>query len=127
MIIDAGPSLDAAERVSAPALIRYLGAMGWTASPSRVPGISIFSKPVAGAEQPILFILPTVPGFSDEIRRIADALRVLATVERRSLFQLVEDIQSGVAPERQGATTEPAPGFAEEDNSDPSRVRRVSD
>jgi hypothetical protein len=126
-MIDAGPSLEAAERVSSPELIRYLVATGWTARPSRVPDISIFSKQVAGADQPILFILPTVPGFSDEIRRIADALRAVSAVEGRSLVQLVEDIRSGAAPVRQGAATEPASGFAEEDNSDPSRARRGLD
>jgi hypothetical protein len=116
-MIDAGPSLEAAQRVSAPALIHYLGATGWTSRPSRVPGISIFSKQVAGADQPILFILPTVSGFSDEIRRIADALRAVAAVEGRSLVQLVDDIRSGTAPAREGTAAVPAPGFAEEDNS----------
>jgi len=123
-MIDAGPSLEAAERVSAPGLIRYLGATGWTARPSRVPDISIFSKQVAGADLPIFFILPTASGFSDETRRIADALRAVASVEGRSLFQLVDDIRSGVAPVPDGAATEPAPGFAEEDNSGrPSKQR----
>jgi hypothetical protein len=116
-MIDAGPSLQAAERISAPGLIRYLGATGWNARPSRVPGISIFSKQVAGADQPILFILPTISGFSDEIRRIADALRAVAAVEGRSLFEVVDDIRSRVAPAGHDNTNVPAPGFAEEDNS----------
>ena len=110
-MIDAGPSLDAAERVSATGLIRYLGATGWNARPSRVPGISIFSKQAAGFDQPILFILPTVSGFSDETRRIADALRAVSAVEGRSLVQLVDDIRMGITPVRQ------ASGFAEEDKS----------
>ncbi len=83
-MIDARPSLEAAERLSGSELLTYLVANGWVARSSFVDGISIVSKDVPGASAPAEFILPVKPGFEDEHRRVADALRTIAAIEKRS-------------------------------------------
>jgi hypothetical protein len=90
-MIDAGPSLRAAEGLPAGVLLNYLRSKGWTAKPSRVEGIAILSKMLPGAKEPVIFILPEVPGFGDEQRRVADALRTIEAVERRPMSTIVDD------------------------------------
>jgi hypothetical protein len=92
-MIDATASLLAAEQISAATLIDYLRATGWSSRPSRVEGIAIFSKLLPGADNPVQFILPVEPGVDEEQRRIADALRTLAQIERRSEAQIAERVQ----------------------------------
>jgi hypothetical protein len=92
-MIDAGPSLRAAEGLTGSAFAAYLLQKNWPARPSRVEGISIFSKLFEGAEQPVEFILPVVPGFTDERLRIADALRTVAAVEDRSVDAVADEIR----------------------------------
>jgi hypothetical protein len=92
-MIDAGPSLRAAEGLPASALLAYLRFTGWTIRPSRVKGISILSKTFPEAEGPIQFILPDVSGFTDEHRRVADALRTIEVIEERPLQSIVEDVR----------------------------------
>jgi hypothetical protein len=58
-----------------------------------VKGISILSKVLPGVEEPIKFILPDVPGFTDEHRRVADALRTIEAIEKRSLQSIVDDVR----------------------------------
>jgi hypothetical protein len=99
-MIDAGPSLRAAERLPAPALLSYLRSTGWTIRPSRVKGISILSKSFPEAGEPIEFILPDVPGFTDEQRRVADALRTLEAIEERPLQSIVTDVRRAAAKNR---------------------------
>jgi DNA-binding phage protein len=98
-MIDAGPSYQAAEGLSAAELSTYLVACGWSARPSRVDGISIFSNDIRGASQAVEFILPVKPGFDDEQRRIADALR--SKIGRSSSAQSTSRIEA-----RPWATTE---------------------
>ena len=43
MMVDAGPSLFAAEGLPASALATYLRSAGWSLRPSRVEGVSILS------------------------------------------------------------------------------------
>jgi hypothetical protein len=95
-MIDAGPSLQAAEGLSGSALAAYLIAIGWTARPSLVQGVSILSKVVEGADRPAEFILPMVPGFSDEQRRVADALRTVAAVEETSVAKVADAARQAV-------------------------------
>ena len=92
-MIDAGPSLRAAEGLPASALLSYLRSAGWTTKPSRIDGIAILSKMVPGAEEPIVVILPEVPGFGDEHRRVADALRTIEALEDRPLASIVSDVR----------------------------------
>jgi hypothetical protein len=92
-MIDAGPSLRAAEGLPATALLTYLRSTGWMAEPSRVEGVAILSKTFPGAEEPIVFILPEVPGFGDEQRRVADALRTIEAVEQRPMSIIVDDVR----------------------------------
>jgi hypothetical protein len=113
-MIDAGPSLEAAQGISAPALMHYLLATGWSSEPSRVAGISIFSKKIGGADQPIIFILPTVSGLTDEQRRVADALRTIAAVEGRSFADIVDDARSITAPAQRAVGGAATAGFAED-------------
>jgi hypothetical protein len=96
-MIDAGPSLRAAENLPASALLTYLRTKGWQVRPSRVKGISILSKTFPEADEPIQFILPDVPGFTDEHRRVADALRTIEAIEERSLQSIVDDVRSVAA------------------------------
>jgi hypothetical protein len=92
-MIDAGPSLRAAEGLPAAALLTYLRSNGWTAEPSRVEGIAILSKMLPGAKEPVIFILPEGPGFGDEQRRVADALRTIEAVEERPMSIIVDDVR----------------------------------
>ena len=92
-MIDAGPSLEAAKGLTGAKLLGYLLAKGWTARPSRIDGISILSKEVPGADEPVLFILPVKPGWEEEERRVADALRTLEAVERRPMSRIVADVR----------------------------------
>src|SRR6266704_2094985 len=99
-MIDAGPSLRAAEGISGLAFVAYLLGKGWSARPSRVDGISILSKSVRGSAEPAEFILPVVSGFSDQQRRVADGLRTVAGLEGRSVANIADEIrQSGGATE----------------------------
>jgi hypothetical protein len=91
-MIDATASLLAAEQITAAMLIGYLGATGWSSRPSRVEGIAIFSKRLPGADNPVQFILPAEPGFDEEQRRIADALRTLAQIEGCSVARIAEKV-----------------------------------
>ncbi|MBK5962284.1 hypothetical protein CCR97_29445 [Rhodoplanes elegans] len=74
-------------------IVAYLRATGWTLRPSRMSGISIASKQLEGADGPVELILPETPGFSDEQRRVADALRTVEVVEERPLDEIVRDIR----------------------------------
>lgn len=93
-MIDAGPSLEAAKGLPAADLLHYLLQSGWTARPSRVEGISIVSKDDAGFDKPILFILPVTPGWEDEQRRVADALRTVEAIEQRPMASIVNDVHA---------------------------------
>jgi hypothetical protein len=91
-MIDAGPSLRAAEGLSAAEVLTYLVSKGWTARPSRIDGISILSKAVKGADRAAEFILPINQEIDEEQRRIADALRTLAQLEGRSEASIADEI-----------------------------------
>jgi DNA-binding CsgD family transcriptional regulator len=92
-MIDAAPSLRAAEGLSGAALATYLLSRGWNARPSRVEGVTILSKKVSEPDGEAEFILPVVPGFDDEHRRVADALRTIRVVEGRSEADIAEDVR----------------------------------
>lgn len=80
-MIDASRSLELAGKIDCQALPPYLEASGWVARPSKVEGWSIFSKGMTGTGDEVELLLPVKRGSSDERRRVADALRVLAAVE----------------------------------------------
>jgi hypothetical protein len=90
-MIDAGPSLEAAKGVAATELLNYLLTKGWIARPSRIDGVSIVSKNVPGADGPAEFILPVEPGWEEEQRRVADALRTVSAIEGRPMTSIVDD------------------------------------
>jgi hypothetical protein len=92
-MIDAGPSLKAAERVSGRALATYLLTQGWAVRPSRVEGVSILSKHIDSSDEPVEFILPLKSDASDGPQRVADALRTVAAVENRSIQEVVRAVQ----------------------------------
>ena len=85
-------SFRAAERFSGTALASYLRSAGWTVQPSRTDGVSIFSKRLAGADEPVHVLLPELPGIEDEHHRIADALRTIEVVEARPIWTIVDQI-----------------------------------
>ena len=93
-MIDAGPSLEAAKGLAGTELLNYLLGKGWTAEPSKIDGISVVSKEVAGADGPAMFPLPVAPGWEDEQRRVADALRTISAIEGRSMTSIVSEIRS---------------------------------
>jgi hypothetical protein len=95
-MIDAGPSLKAAEGLRAIDLLAYLVGTGWSARPSRVDGVSILSKIIPGADRPAEFILPVKPAFEEERRRVADALRTIEAVEERPMSSIVNDVRQVV-------------------------------
>jgi hypothetical protein len=109
-MIDATASLRAAERISAATLIDYLRARGWSSRPSRVEGIAIFSKRLPGADNPLQFILPIEPAFSDEQRRVADAIRTIAQIEGCSEAQIAEKVQQ-IADQRISAVDDALPSI----------------
>jgi hypothetical protein len=98
-MIDAGPSLLAAEGLPASALTIYLRSTGWDVRPSRVDGIVILSKMLPAADGPVEFVLPVAPGFGDEKRRVADALRSIQVIEERSFGEILSDVWQAVERE----------------------------
>src|SRR5215211_5869649 len=99
-MIDAEPSLRAAEGLTGSALAQYLRSKGWAARSSRVPGVTILSKMLPEAEKPVQIVLPEVSGFSDEQRRVADALRTIEAVEERPMLAIVKDIRRDTRAKR---------------------------
>ena len=95
-MIDATASLQAAQHISATALVKYLHEAGWSSRSSRVQGVDIFSKQTLGVADPVQFILPIDPRYPDQERRIADALRTIAQIEGRSLTEVTERIQQAI-------------------------------
>jgi hypothetical protein len=91
-MIDAQPSVEAAARLTRSAVANYLIATGWESRPTKIGGMSMFSKWPSDASRPVELILPVVPGFTDESRRIADALRALEGLEGRALTLVVDEI-----------------------------------
>ena len=102
-MIDAGPSLEAAKGLAGTELLNYLLGKGWTARPSRIDGISIVSKDVPAADGPAEFILPVTPGWEEEQRRVADALRTIAAIEGRPMTSIVSDVRSASREGRPGS------------------------
>lgn len=96
-MIDASLSLEAAEGLKGADLLPYLAAKGWTVKPSRIDGISILSRELPGAEKPAEFILPVKPGFADEHRRVADALRTLSQIEGQPESVVAENVRRAAA------------------------------
>jgi hypothetical protein len=92
-MIDASPSFEAAKGISGKDLLACLDADGWTIAPSKVDGIAILSKEMPDSDHRAEFIVPVKPGFSDEKRRIADALRTIAQIEGCSEAQIAERVQ----------------------------------
>lgn len=92
-MIDAMPSLEAAEGLKGTDLLPYLAANGWAVRPSRVEGVSILSKQLPDAEGSAELILPVRPGFVDEHRRVADALRTLAQIEGQPEALVAENVR----------------------------------
>lgn len=91
-MMDAGPSLRAAARLSTSALTTYLESTGWTIRPSRVRDVTIFVKTLLGAEEPVHILLPQLPEIEDERLRIADALRTIEAVEERPLSAIADEV-----------------------------------
>ncbi|WP_142249417.1 response regulator transcription factor [Bradyrhizobium sp. UNPF46] len=91
-MIDATASLMSAERITAAKLVEYLLATGWSSRPSRVAGVAIFSKRILNADDPVQFVVPVVPSFPEEERRVADALRTLAQIDGSSEAVIVEKL-----------------------------------
>jgi len=106
-MIDAGPSLEAAKGLPATELLKYLLGKGWAARPSRIDGISIVSKDVPGADGPAEFILPIEPGWEEEQRRVADALRTVSAIEGRSMTSIVADARGLARENHVGDDREP--------------------
>ncbi|MFZ1885007.1 MAG: ImmA/IrrE family metallo-endopeptidase [Rhodoplanes sp.] len=92
-MIDASPSLRAAEEINVTELASYLVANGWTVMPSRNESISVFSKNIEGTDEPITIVLPKKEGFADDHRRVADALRTLAQMESQSEMAVAQSIR----------------------------------
>lgn len=92
-MIDAGPSLKAAEGLDASTVAGYLVARGWAAAPTRIKGVFAYSKTFPDSNEPVQLVLPNRSGFSDENRRVADALRALAQIEGRSEAAIADDVR----------------------------------
>src|SRR5262249_19573914 len=92
-MIDAQPSLKAAEGLSGSEVAAYLLSKRWAASPSRVEGFIIFSKKIEGSDEPIEILLPVAKGFDEESRRVADALRTIGGIERKPVSVVADEIR----------------------------------
>jgi L-lactate utilization protein LutB len=92
-MIDAGPSLEAAGKISASTLAAYLKSTGWKVEETAVPEATILSKWLPGADDPVHIVLPAAPDFNDERRRVADALRTLQVVEERPIATILEEVR----------------------------------
>jgi xanthine dehydrogenase YagT iron-sulfur-binding subunit len=106
-MIDVGPSLHTATGIRASDVVKYLESTGWTVRASRVKGIAIFSRTLPGADEPVHILLPTLPGFEEEHRRVADALRTIEAVEERPILTIIDQIFASQSWRE--VTTEPLP------------------
>jgi hypothetical protein len=91
-MINASPSLQLADVVSGFALATYLVKNGWSERPSKIAGISILTKQLGDSTESVELILPIAPGFMDEKRRVADALRAVEVTEGRQMKSIVDDV-----------------------------------
>jgi hypothetical protein len=91
-MINTSPSLELAEAVSGAALATYLVQNGWSERPSKIAGISILSKRLNRSTDRVELILPIAPGFTDENRRVADALRTVEATEGWPMRSIVNDV-----------------------------------
>jgi hypothetical protein len=91
-MINASPSLEFADALSGAALATYLVKTGWSERPSKIAGISILSRQLGGSAETVELILPIVPGFVDENRRVADALRTVGATEGRPMKSITDDV-----------------------------------
>jgi hypothetical protein len=122
-MIDASPSLELAQALSGAALALYLVKNGWSERPSRIEGISILSKPLGRSHESVELILPTVPGFTDENRRVADALRTVEATEGRPMKSIVDDVHRLLMARQTGPQDQPRQG-TERQRARRSRSRR---
>jgi hypothetical protein len=109
-MINALPSLKLAETLSGAALADYLVRNGWSEHPSRVEGISILSRPFGRSAKTVELILPVVPGFIDENRRVADALRTVEATEGRPMKSIVDDVHRLMTAQSTGPEVRPRQG-----------------
>jgi hypothetical protein len=91
-MIDALPSLKAATGISGKDIVAYLTAKGWSSRPSKVEGVVILSKEMPETEERAELIIPIKVGHSDEQRRVADALRMVAQIEDCSEDQVADRV-----------------------------------
>ncbi len=91
-MIDAGPSLRAAVGVRLDALEAYLLSAGWEVLQSR--GLSLFTKPLAGGDAVEVVLPATSVDGEETTRRTADALRTIASLEGRNVFDVADEIRA---------------------------------
>lgn len=98
-MIDAEPSLRAANEISVSTLAAYLQSAGWELSSLGGRSARILLKVLPNADAPIHIVLPLEAGIEDERRRVAEALRTLEVVEERPIFAIVDAIQKNAREE----------------------------
>src|SRR5258708_4200713 len=113
-MINASPSLELAEALSGSALAAYLVKNGWSERPSKVEGISILSKQLSGSTNSVELVLPVVPGFIDENRRVADALRAVEATEGRSMKSIFDDVHRLLVAQNASLEAQPPKRRAEQ-------------
>jgi hypothetical protein len=90
-MIDAGPSLRAAEGIGLDLLETFLLNAGWEAQQSR--GLSLFTKPASGGDAAEIVLPATTAEDEETTRRVADALRTIAGMEGRNISDVADEIR----------------------------------
>jgi hypothetical protein len=93
-MIDASRSLELAGKINSQRLLDYLLHLGWTIEHSAVEGWAILSTSIPGTGDQVELLFPVRPGFPDERRRVADALRVAAALESTTEDDIASRLQS---------------------------------
>jgi len=90
-MIDSGASLRAATGIQLDALEAYLVNAGWQSRESK-HGLSLFTKPISNGDASVEVFLPAIAQGEEVVRRVADALRTIASLEGRSVFDVADAI-----------------------------------
>jgi hypothetical protein len=90
-MIDAVPSLNAASHVDGRTLVAYLAHAGWEITNSKFNDVLVAHKLLPNNFN-ISFVVPLDDDQDDALTRKADALRALASIEKRTLDEIVDSI-----------------------------------
>lgn len=84
--------------ISAQNVIDYATSKGWQPATSPNPSLALFLGSSDDAGNPIQLVIPSHDRFADAPLRLAEAVRLLADVEDRSMVDVIKEIDRVASP-----------------------------